>query len=380
MREYGLTICLFASLAIGCSEPQTNGTKTCEEASTQREALNVPDLQTLDAPEKKTRGPSSGERMVDTAGVHGPAIAHSDQQPKQQEASSPAPNRERKPSTSSTTPVGPQKQPESPRLGPDKETDKPLVKTDDHMGVPRPASAVLEFLDAVRNGDVKKTERMLSSAARRGLDRMDAVVRPPGSDTAEFEVGEVGRLPDGRVTVASAWTDRRADGRLRTDNVTWIVREEADGWRVCGMIATPFPGRPAIILDFENPQNTLRNAEAMRTATMKRGLQSDQGGQSHAGSGEFGALHARLQRLGVSKWILQTDDQKQGQYRCRCTLDSERSNIRAKAGPQQAKQFQATDTDPLRAMAKVIDALEVFLSESRDVPQSESRDVTETEK
>lgn len=133
-----------------------------------------------------------------------------------------------------------------------------------------PAGAVYDFLEAVRKGDDTTAERMLTSQARKKTQEMNMVVSPPGSDTARFEIGKITMLDANRAEVVCKWSDREADGTLRTDEIIWLVRQEPEGWRVAGMAATVFPDQPPYPLNFEDPEDMLRQQEKIKAEMARR--------------------------------------------------------------------------------------------------------------
>jgi hypothetical protein len=103
-------------------------------------------------------------------------------------------------------------------------------------------------------------------------------VAPRGSDTAKFEVGKAKYLdPDG-ARVPCKWTDIDKEGNSRTDEITWMLRKEPEGWRVAGMAAVIFEGEDPLLLDFENPKETLQKLERLREEIARRA--SPQGNQA----------------------------------------------------------------------------------------------------
>jgi hypothetical protein len=140
-----------------------------------------------------------------------------------------------------------------------------------------PAGAVYEFLVAVRKGDDMTAERMLTSLARKKTQEMNMVVAPPGSDTASFEIGKVTMLDQNRAEVLCKWTDREPDGTVRSDEIIWLVRKEPEGWRVAGMAATVFPDQPPYPLNFEDPQDMLRQQEKIKAELARREAASQAG-------------------------------------------------------------------------------------------------------
>jgi len=133
-----------------------------------------------------------------------------------------------------------------------------------------PAETVTAFLDAVRRGDDVTAAAMFTETARQRASQMNIEVAPQGSDTARFGVGEVEYVDDALARVQSTWTDYDQEGQLRTDEMAWMLRREPEGWRVAGMAATVFPGESPLLLDFENPQETLRKLELLKEEVRRR--------------------------------------------------------------------------------------------------------------
>ncbi len=134
-----------------------------------------------------------------------------------------------------------------------------------------PETAVSRFLEAVRTGDDQQTEAMFTKLAREKIRELEDIqVAPPGSDTAKFTVGKPEMLGDDGARVPSQWTDLDRDGNPRTDEITWMVRKEPEGWRIAGMAAVVFEGEDPLLLDFENPKETLRKLELLREEIRQR--------------------------------------------------------------------------------------------------------------
>jgi hypothetical protein len=137
-----------------------------------------------------------------------------------------------------------------------------------------PEKAVSVFLEAVRKGDDERAAGMFTPLAREKAAGMGIQVAPKGSDTASFQVGKVDYLAEDGARVQSTWTDLDKDSKPRTDKITWMVRKEAEGWRVAGMATEVFEGKPPLLLDFENPQETMQKLELLRRE-MERQAQSE---------------------------------------------------------------------------------------------------------
>ncbi|MCS7303647.1 MAG: hypothetical protein NZ602_00885 [Thermoguttaceae bacterium] len=185
--------------------------------------------------------------------------------------------------------------------GVDKSSDSPptIVQQNPNPKLEPPAEAVYEFLEAVRKGDDQGAERMLTSLARKKTQEMNMVVAPPGSDTASFQVGKVTMLDDNRAEVLCKWTDREPDGSFRTDEIIWLVKKEPEGWRVAGMAAMVFPDQPPYPLNFEDPEDMLRQQEKIKTELARREAASRASSQSHtaqppAGGSQESTPHSGL--------------------------------------------------------------------------------------
>lgn len=133
-----------------------------------------------------------------------------------------------------------------------------------------PAAAVHRFLEAVRSGNDDKAAAMLSPVAREKTAEYNMVVAPPGSDTASFKVGEVEMIGDEGAHVASTWTDVDEEGQKHTDTIIWMVRRMTDGWRIAGMATRVFDDKPAVILNFEEPEEMLAKQQEIEEEMSRR--------------------------------------------------------------------------------------------------------------
>lgn len=134
-----------------------------------------------------------------------------------------------------------------------------------------PIAAVKVFLEAVRTGDDERVIQLFSEEARKQAGKLNRQFAPVGSDTARYEVfPDVQYLaPDG-ARVRSTWTDLDSQGKPRTDEITWMLRKESEGWRIAGMATVIFPGEPPLLLDFENMEETLRKIELLAQEIERR--------------------------------------------------------------------------------------------------------------
>jgi len=133
-----------------------------------------------------------------------------------------------------------------------------------------PESAVRAFLDAVKTGNDRTAELMFTDLAREKIKDLGIQVAPRGSDTAKYEIGKAEFLTDEAVRVPCKWTDLDKEGKPHTDEMTWMLRKETVGWRVAGMAAVVFEGEDPLLLDFENPKETLQKLDRLREEIARR--------------------------------------------------------------------------------------------------------------
>ena len=59
--------------------------------------------------------------------------------------------------------------------------------------------------------------------------------------------------------VGSQWTETDPDGTSHTFDITWVLRRQPNGWRVAGMTTTVGESQRQLLLNFENPEEMIRN-------------------------------------------------------------------------------------------------------------------------
>lgn len=143
-----------------------------------------------------------------------------------------------------------------------------------------PAAAVAEFLEAVRTGNDEKATKMLSTVARQKTAALNRNVTPPASDTARFSVGKVSYVGENGARVKCTWTDFDPDGHPKTDDAVWVLRREPQGWRVAGVAALVFPDQPPVVLNFEDPEDMLRQQQWVRDEIRRRMEKEDSNRQA----------------------------------------------------------------------------------------------------
>jgi hypothetical protein len=133
-----------------------------------------------------------------------------------------------------------------------------------------PDQAVFKFLEAVRTGDEKLADTMLTPLARQKTKEMEMVVAPPGSETASFEVAGVEMVGEDGAHVSCTWSDVDEAGERRSDTIIWMVRREFDGWRIAGMATKVFADQPPLFLNFEDPEDMLRKQQMLQAEIERR--------------------------------------------------------------------------------------------------------------
>ncbi len=154
-----------------------------------------------------------------------------------------------KPSETAQNPAGSGEQ-----AGQQQEAQGQHVQQVGYVNAATPDATVLAFLTAVQKGDDQTASALLTTTARTEMQTAEMYVQPPGSPNAQFSIGGTKLMPEHNgAHVDSTWTDIVENGEQRTYEITWILRQEQQGWRVAGMSTELFPNQPRLVLNFENP-------------------------------------------------------------------------------------------------------------------------------
>lgn len=147
------------------------------------------------------------------------------------------------------------------------------VQDDVQKAVQNPKAVVDLFLISLRQGDAATTSRLLTTKARLETAKHDMVVRPPGSATAKFVVGQTIYTTEARdiCHVESNWTDVDDAGRRQTYEIVWILRKEPSGWAVAGMATELFSGEAPLVMNFEDPLDMLAQQQRAELELTRRG-------------------------------------------------------------------------------------------------------------
>jgi hypothetical protein len=139
-----------------------------------------------------------------------------------------------------------------------------------------PAVALAQFLEAVRTGNDEAAGAMLTQIAQKKAAALNLNITPPASDTAKFTIGEVKYVKQDGAQVASTWTDMDAEGKQQTDEAVWVLRKEAEGWRVAGVGTIIFPNEPPVQLSFENPEEIEQVRKEIQRRSEKENIQAQE--------------------------------------------------------------------------------------------------------
>lgn len=121
---------------------------------------------------------------------------------------------------------------------------------------PSPAMEVVsQFLDALRRGGSDgESLDLVTTKAREEFRRTGLVLQPIGSPDATFTVNRCKAVPgdENAALVHSTWIEPSEDGESQPMEVVWAVQNEAQQWRISGMVISLPEGQNPIVVDFEN--------------------------------------------------------------------------------------------------------------------------------
>lgn len=123
-----------------------------------------------------------------------------------------------------------------------------------------PSETVGQFYEALRSGDAQAIANLLTDKAREETARSGLDIRPQGSTSLSYELGEIDYVTedgDG-AHVKSLWTETDpTTGQAATSEVIWVLRKQTEGWRIAGM-ATPIQeGQLPLLFNFEDPEDMM---------------------------------------------------------------------------------------------------------------------------
>ncbi|MEE2989775.1 MAG: hypothetical protein VX715_04125 [Planctomycetota bacterium] len=119
-----------------------------------------------------------------------------------------------------------------------------------------PQQVVKRFLRALQEGDEQVVGGLLTTQARQATQQHNLVVRPPGTESATFQIGTAEEV-DGGAYVNCVWTESVGGGVSESFEIIWVLRNQSDGWRIVGMATQVIPNERPTFLNFEEPAEML---------------------------------------------------------------------------------------------------------------------------
>lgn len=131
-----------------------------------------------------------------------------------------------------------------------------------------PDLVVAAFYNALRDGDASAIADLLTDKAREETARSGLDIRPQGSTSLSYELGEIDYITEQRdgAHVKSLWTETDADtGQSYTSEVIWVLRKQSNGWKIAGMATPVVDGQLPLLFNFEDPEDMLRKKHYIET-------------------------------------------------------------------------------------------------------------------
>lgn len=145
----------------------------------------------------------------------------------------------------------------------------------DHEAEPRgvdpeaePDAIVGAFLDGLKQSDADAVASLLTDKAREAATSSN-LLEPNGHPSMTYELQKVEYPKNKKRTayVRGTWTQPGPDDKPTTQDVTFVLRKQDDGWRVAG-VAVPLGEEEELqYVDFENPAEVLRKLEEQESET-----------------------------------------------------------------------------------------------------------------
>jgi len=163
---------------------------------------------------------------------------------------------------------GPTSNQTGPKAAGDSRDTNPSTETAKLTG---PAATVHAFLEGARRGDDRAVAAMLTGTARTKMAEYKLPVAPPANDTAQFELGEV-QMPNGQIArVACRWIEKDPEtGQSQSQDATYLLRNEPEGWRIAGVARMVFPNEPPLLLNYEDPEDMVRQVQMLQAEIARR--------------------------------------------------------------------------------------------------------------
>lgn len=140
---------------------------------------------------------------------------------------------------------------------------------DNALAAASPTDVVAQFYDALRGGEEGKIAVLLTDKARQETAKSGLDIRSPGSASLKYQIGELQYVTpeqDG-AHVKSTWSEVDEDGQQVDTEVIWVLRKQADGWRIAGMATQIAEGQLPLLFNFEDPEDMLKKKDLVEKQT-----------------------------------------------------------------------------------------------------------------
>ena len=127
-----------------------------------------------------------------------------------------------------------------------------------------PDAVVTAFLESLRKGNDVLAASLLTDRARQETAKKGLKVQPPGTPDMTYQIGQteyVSEAKDG-AHVGSVWSEKGPTGETESFEVIWVLRLEAQGWRIAGMATPVGEDNQPLFLNFEDPEDLLQKWHA----------------------------------------------------------------------------------------------------------------------
>ena len=167
-------------------------------------------------------------------------------------------------STKSGTASSDAASPETNSVTPTKSSDSTSPASVSNTPAPEatPKQVCERFMKLMRSGNRIAAENLLTRTALTVTTQAGLQLEPMGGPTATYNVGDVSyATTKQRLAQVECSIVDNVDGEEYEMNVTWLVRKQAMGWRISGVMLELEPGQVPDLLSFENIQdvNKIKN-------------------------------------------------------------------------------------------------------------------------
>ncbi|MEM7783225.1 MAG: hypothetical protein AAF939_18300 [Planctomycetota bacterium] len=141
-----------------------------------------------------------------------------------------------------------------------KETKSPAVQDSQPLSQDSTPSQVCQkFMTLLQNGNRIGAENLLTRAALTSTSREGLVLEPLGGPDSKYEFGET-RYATNKQNLAQVdcKINDFSDGSPFEMELTWVIRKQATGWRISGVMLELEPGKVKDFLSFENSLDVIR--------------------------------------------------------------------------------------------------------------------------